>query len=55
MVNREKKTDSSSGDGHSFRPKVIAAAPADRMALVADYICEQVAQVFGTTAANIDR
>ncbi len=55
VVNREKKAVSTSGDSHSFRPKVIAAAPGDRLPLVADYICEQVAQVFGTTAAKIDR
>ncbi len=55
MVNKEKKADSASGDAYSFRPKVIAAPPPERLPLVADYICEQVAQVFGTTAAQIDR
>ena len=46
---------SSTGDTFSFRPKVLSATPEDRLQLVEDYICEQVAQVFGTTANKIDR
>ncbi len=55
VLNREKQADSTAGDAHSFRPKVLAASAQDRLPLVADYICEQVAQVFGTTTADIDR
>ncbi|MFP6873560.1 MAG: amino acid adenylation domain-containing protein [Verrucomicrobiales bacterium] len=41
--------------GGSIRPQVIAASPEERIKLLEDFIADQVAGVFGTDVAKIDR
>ena len=41
--------------GVSFRPRLMAAAPSERAAMVEDFLAEQVAGVFGIETAKVDR
>ncbi|MCP4847493.1 MAG: amino acid adenylation domain-containing protein [Verrucomicrobiaceae bacterium] len=41
--------------GGSIRPQIIAASPEERIKLLEEFIAEQVAGVFGTDVAKIDR
>ena len=41
--------------GGSIRPQIVAASPEERIGLLEDFITEQVAGVFGTDVAKIDR
>ena len=41
--------------GGSIRPQIIAASPEERLKLLEDFITDQVAGVFGTDVAKIDR
>ena len=55
VINHDALNDSGGSHAHSFRPQLLAAPSEDRHKIVEDYISEQVAQVFGTTADKIDR
>jgi thioester reductase-like protein len=41
--------------GVSLRPRLMAASPSERVALVEDFLTEQVAGVFGIDSAKVDR
>ena len=43
------------GSGGSVRPKVLAAQGEERLKILEDFITDQVASVFGTKVAKIDR
>ena len=55
VVNHDALSNNLGAHAHSFRPQLLATPPDDRQKMVEDYICEQVAQVFGTSADKIDR
>ncbi len=55
MANTISDDGTASGNSSSFKPKVLAAPMDERQGMLEDYICDQVAQVFGTTADNVDR
>ena len=55
LIAQEETADGSKGGDGSIRPTILKAPPEERLKLVEDYICQQVAQVFGTNADDVER
>ncbi len=55
VISQDALSEKTGAHAHSFRPQLLGAAPEDRHKMVENYISEQVAQVFGTSADKIDR
>ena len=55
LVAQKEAGDSASGKAGSIRPMIIGAPPEERLKLLEDFICEEVAQVFGTSSTKVER
>ena len=55
LVAQKEAADSASAKAGSIRPMIIGAPPEERLKLLEDFICEEVAQVFGTSSTKVER
>ncbi len=55
LIAEEQAAEEAAGGQNMIRPRILEAAPEDRLKMMEEFICEQVAQVFGTSSAKIDR
>lgn len=54
LIAEEQAAEEAAGGQNMIRPQILEAAPEDRIPIMEAFICEQVAQVFGTSSSKID-